>query len=271
VDRIVAEADHLLERGFVELNLISQDVTWYGHDRRDRANLPALLRALGRIGGKFWIRLLYGHPSHVTDKLLDAIGEVPQVVLYLDLPIQHSDAQLLRAMGRGRTVRDVRGLGPRIRAVLPDVVLRTTCLVGFPGETEAQFRHLVDYVRRTEFDHLGVFVFSPEEGTRAVRMHGQVDREVAETRRAELMQVQKDIADRKAASLVGTEAEVLLERPQSGDGRLWIGRSARQAPEVDGEVVISGTRNAKPGTFIHVRYTGQHDYDMKALATHARP
>ena len=266
VDRVVREAGQLLERGFVELNLISQDVTYYGRDLNDGGGLPALLRALGRIGGKFWIRLLYGYPSHVTDALIEAIADVPQVVPYLDVPIQHSHPDMLRAMRRANTVRHVAELPARLRAALPDVALRTTCLLGFPGETEQHFEHLLRYAGDVRFDHLGAFVFSPEEDTPAFDMSGPPSREEAEERRERLLLLQQDIVAERTATLVGEEADLLLEQP-SRKGATWVGRTARQAPEVDGETLVSRVpRTKRPGEFIRVRYTSQSGYDMRATA-----
>ena len=268
IERVVREAEQLLGEGFRELDLISQDVTAYGHDRRDGTDLPALLRALGRIGGRFWIRLLYGYPSGVTDRLIAAIAEVPQVCRYLDVPVQHSHPEMLRAMRRAGTADTVRDLAVRWRRLVPGLVLRTTCLVGFPGETDGHFDHLLNYVREAEFDHLGVFVFSPEEGTTAFDMASRPPQETAERRRERLLLAQKEIVDRKLAALVGSEGEVILDRrgPESG-ARRWLARSARQAPEVDGVVrVRSAPDAARAGDFVRVRYTSALDYDMNAAA-----
>lgn len=265
MEAVVREAESLLDRGFRELDLISQDVTSYGRDRTDGSDLPGLLRALGRLRGEFWIRLLYGYPSHVTDALLEAMAGTPSVCRYLDLPIQHSHPAILKAMGRAETVIPVQELATRIRRALPGAVLRTTCLVGFPGETQEHFEHLLAFVKDAEFDHLGAFVFSPEEGTAAFGMPELPARDVAEERRDRLMQTQQTIVDRKAASLVGTEDRVLLERPVAGKQAVWRGRSYRQAPEVDGDVFVKGaSRDAQPGGFVRVRYTAAAGYDMKA-------
>jgi len=277
----VREAEHLLESGFRELVLISQDVTSYGRDLPN-ADLPRLIRALGRIGGTFWIRLLYGFPSRVTDDLLETMAAVPQVCHYLDLPIQHSHPQILQAMRRARTVRHVHHMAARLREAMPDIALRTTCLVGFPGETEEHFRHLVEFVRRTEFDHLGVFVFSPEEDTAAARLLARPPRKLAEERRRRLLTAQKEIVDRMAAARTGEQTTVLLERPvgrpaRRPDGTLadadpqraewWVGRAPRQAPEVDGETLVSGIGpKTEACDFVAVRYTGFADYDMLAAA-----
>lgn len=259
---VVQEAESLLASGIRELNLISQDTTRYGCDLED-ADLPRLLRALAGIGGRFWIRLLYGHPAHLTDELLETMAEIPQVCRYLDVPIQHSHPDILRTMHRAGLAGAVRSFPERARRRLPGVTLRTTCLVGFPGESAAHFDDLKSFIRATEFDHLGVFAFSPEEGTAAHDLPHPVPRAVAVRRRAQLMRVQQEIAFRKTHSAAGTAASVLLLRP--GRGGTWIARSAGQAPEVDGVTLLRGVgAQAKPGKFVKVRHTGGEGYDLCA-------
>lgn len=264
---IVREAESLLGRGFKELSLISQDITSYGRDLDGQLSLPALLRELSALGGKFWIRLLYGYPSFVTDELLETMASLPQVCHYLDLPVQHSHPEILKMMGRTETVESVRNLPARIRKYMPDAAIRTTCLVGFPGETDEYFKNLLEFVREGRFDHLGVFAYSPEEGTRALDLPGRPARELAEERRGILMQEQKKIVKKKADSLVGRETEVLLERVAGEKKKFntWLARSPRQAPEVDGITIVEKvSKSLKPGSFIKVRYTGHDDYDMIA-------
>ena len=261
---IVAEVESLLERGVREVNLISQDTTGYGLDCKTGGKLPELLHALGRIGGTFWIRLLYGYPARVNEALLDAIAATPQVCRYLDVPVQHSHPDVLRAMGRSETVRAVRRLPEVARERLPGVTLRTTCLVGHPGETGECFRHLLDYVQQAQFDRLGAFAFSAEEGTPAKAMPGQVAATVARSRRDMLMEVQQAIVQDHAAKLVGKREMVLVEKRASTQG-VWIGRSARHAPEVDGEVHVSGLGSGEhAGSFVSVEYTAVDGYDMRA-------
>ncbi len=262
---IVREAETLLGQGIRELNLISQDTTRYGHDLKDGTDLPELLRQLGRIGGKFWIRLLYGHPAWLSDELLDTMGAIPQVCRYLDIPIQHANPDVLKAMKRPGAAAAVREFPDRARNRLPGVVLRTTCLVGFPGETVAQFNDLVRFVRETEFEHLGVFAFSPEETTAAATLPRQVSAAAGQRRRDTLMAVQQEIAFRKARARRGQSDEVLLLHPARKD--LWQARSRGQAPEVDGQVLVRGAGpKARQGAVIPVRYTGCAGYDLKADA-----
>ena len=265
VRSILAEAESLLENGFAELNLISQDITSYGRDRRDGSSLARLVRELGAIGGTFWIRLLYGYPSRVTDELLGVMAETDQVCRYLDVPVQHSHPDMLRAMARAGTAASIRRLPQRARAAMPDIALRTTCLVGFPGEKKAHFEHLLAYLQEMQFDHVGAFTYSPEEKTAAYRLPRRPGMRVAEDRRRELMFAQKEIVDRKTAALVGSETDVLLEHLAEDNPHLWIGRSPRFAPQVDGRIFLEKVRkSAVPGTFVRARYTQPFDYDMKA-------
>ena len=259
------EAESLLERGVRELDLIAQDVTAYGRDRRDGSSLPALLRELGRIGGRFWIRLLYAYPTSIGDELLETMASVPQVCRYLDVPVQHSAPPILRAMRRADTIPAVAGVAARARRIMPDIALRTTCLVGFPGETEESFEHLLDYARRTQFDHLGVFVFSPEEGTPAARLPHRPGARAAERRRDRLLRAQRRIVNRKAAARVGTETDVLVDRPAAQPRGIAVCRSQREAPEIDGVVLVRGLPLDTPaGAFVRVRVAAVRGYDMEA-------
>lgn len=266
LDRIVREAEWLLSRGFRELNVVAQDSTAYGTDCEDGASLPVLLRRLGRLGGKFWIRVLYGYPARVTEDLLAAMAEVPQVCHYLDIPIQHSHSAVLQAMGRADTVEFIPKLAERVRRVLPDVTLRTTCITGFPGETRERFEHLLRFARETEFDHVGVFVFSPEEGTPAFGLRPRPSSREAERRRERLLALQRQIVEQKAHRRVGEKCEVLLEKPAPQGSGTWLARSYREAPEVDGLIRV---RNVAPGLragdFIRVRLTASRGYDMDAV------
>lgn len=266
IGKIVREAETLLESGIRELNLISQDVTFYGQDLGPRTSLPALLQALAKIGGRFWVRLLYGYPAHVSDELLETMAAIPQMCRYLDVPIQHSHPDILRAMQRADTVSHVETLVVRARAVMPDISLRTTCLVGFPGETDTHFQHLLDYLQRNRLDHVGAFTFSPEEGTPAAALPARPAPEEAEERCARLMREQASIVKERARARVGKEEEVLLERPHAEGHTVWIARSRREAPEADGEIFVEKARAPRTGTFCRVRHIEALDYDMRATA-----
>jgi ribosomal protein S12 methylthiotransferase len=262
---IVKEAEGLLSRGYHELNLIAQDVTFYGSDLGGNNNLPNLLRKIGRIGGKFWIRLLYGYPAHVGDDLLAAMAEIPQVCHYLDLPVQHCSARILQMMGRGGNENALRTLFAKIRKMLPDITLRTTCLVGFPGETENDFARLVNFIKETAFDHLGVFVFSEEEGTRAAGLPCQVSRRIALRRRGALMRAQQKNVARKLNGLLGGIDELFIEKKKAGTRNTWIARSRRQAPEIDNTVFFRDyTCKCDQGIFVKARYVRTSGYDLIA-------
>ncbi|MBU1734087.1 MAG: 30S ribosomal protein S12 methylthiotransferase RimO [Verrucomicrobia bacterium] len=265
IKSIVAEAEDLLSRGIRELNLIAQDTTSYGLDLGARTNLPALLRALGRIGGRFWIRVLYGHPAHVTAALMDTMSVVEQVCRYLDLPIQHSDAAILRAMCRPSTAERLRRTFGYIRAALPGVTLRTTCLVGFPGETERQFRNLLAFLEEIRFDHVAVFTYSKEENTSAARLPRPVPTVEAQRRKQWLMLRQKRIVDEAAMAQIGRSDDLLVER-YDRKRRLWVARSRGQAPDVDGVVYLSvPVDGLTPGALIRGRYVAVAGYDLKAI------
>ncbi len=260
---IVSEAESLLAAGRRELVLISQDVTSYGADLGDGTDLAGLLRALDRIGGRFWIRWLYGFPSLLTDRILAAMAESPRVCRYVDVPIQHSHPDILRAMRRAGTAGAVAALPGRARSFMPDVALRTTCLLGFPGEREEHVRHLLDTIEQAAFDHLGAFVFSPEEGTPAFDLPGRPSLAAARKRRERVMLAQQRVVARRGKALVGAEAELLLERPVGKKPGEWTGRTAREAPEVDGEVRVKDVPAAcRAGDFVRIRYTRPSGYDM---------
>ena len=263
VDDIVAEAGELLVSGVRELDVVAQDVTAYGRDRRGGGRLPELLRALDGFGGKYWTRILYGYPSYVDDALLDCFASLKHLCRYIDIPIQHSHPDILRAMRRADTVPHVASLPSRLRAACPGIAVRTTCLVGFPGETEEHFRHLCEYVRETRFDALGVFAFSCEEGTAAAGMPNQVPAEVAAERRDRLMRIQRSVQREAAGARVGAKARAMLLKPASR-GR-WVARTEWQAPDVDGVTFVTGCGpNAAPGDFVRVEIGGVRGYDLSA-------
>lgn len=264
---IVAEAEDLLARGLRELVLVSQDTTLYGCDLPRGGELPGLLRELGGIGGRFWIRLLYGHPAHVTMPLIEAVRDIPQVCKYLDLPVQHSHPAMLRAMRRGDGgLFKVAEMPAFLRSQIPGLTLRTTCLTGYPGETPSRFRHLLAYVEESRFDRLGVFAYSPQSGTHACGLPGQVAGRTAEARRARLMELQRHIVRDINGKLRGLREEILILRKTAGSEAGWTGRSARHAPDIDGEVRVRGLPAGRDwtGEFVQARYTAVRGYDMEA-------
>ena len=263
LESIVAEAESLASQGVREIILISQITTNYGVDLYGKPMLAELLIELGKVDVP-WIRIHYAYPTGLTPAVLAAIRDTPNVLPYLDLPLQHSHPEILRAMNRPWQGRVNDAIIERIKQELPQAVLRTTFIVGFPGETEEHFQHLVDFVKRHQFDHVGVFTFSPESETPAYTMENQVPPEIAEERRDILMQVQQPIADAKNSSCVGKQVDVLIEQEHPGTG-LLVGRSARFAPEVDGLVYVRG--EAALGSIVSVNITAADVYDLYGEVT----
>ena len=268
---IVAEARQLAAQGVQELVLISQITTNYGLDLAGKPQLAELLRALGEVEIP-WVRVHYAYPTGLTEAVLAAYREVPNVLPYLDLPLQHSHPEVLKAMNRPWQADVTGGVLARIREQLPDAVLRTTFIVGYPGETEEHFQHLLEFVAEQQFDHVGVFTFSPEEGTPAAALPNPVPAAVAQERKDRLMALQQPIAAARNAAWVGRIVDVLIEQEHPGTGEM-IGRCARFAPEVDGEVRVQpgdGGLSAAPGTMVPVRITGADTYDLIGTVVGAR-
>jgi ribosomal protein S12 methylthiotransferase len=262
IESIEREASVLADQGIREINLVAQDVTSYGLDLQDGTNLTRLLDRLRRIEKLTWIRLLYAYPDGVSLELLRQIRESERLCNYLDVPIQHIDEHVLHRMGRSARRGYIERLVGIIRKEIPGVYLRTTLMVGFPGETEAQFSELSDFVQRVCFDRLGVFQFSPQEGTRAARMRHQVPTHVKRRRFDRLMTAQQEISLRRHKHLVGKKVVVLVEGRDPRDG-VMKGRMESQAPDVDGQVTIIGP-DVSPGDMVRVRVTRAHPYDLEA-------
>jgi ribosomal protein S12 methylthiotransferase len=263
IPSLVAEAERLVAEGVVELNLISQDSTAYGRDLRDGSELGGLLRALAAVDRLEWIRLHYAYPIGLPKGLLEAMADEPKIVKYLDMPLQHASGPMLKAMRRGVTREGQERILERIRKHVPDVTLRTTFIVGFPGETDADFRELMDFVEAQQFDHVGVFTYFREEGTPAAEMDGQVPDDVKEARQKELMKLQKKISRKKLRSLVGKTVPVLIEGVSEESEVLLRGRTDRQAPEVDGMVYVANApEHVRVGEIRMLRVTKAGDYDL---------
>ncbi len=263
IESIVAEAHQLAQQGVQELILISQITTNYGLDLYGKPRLADLLLALGDVEIP-WIRVHYAYPTGLTPEVLAAYREVPNVLPYLDLPLQHSHPEVLRAMNRPWQADVNARLLDQIRSRLPDAILRTTLIVGFPGETEAQFDHLAGFLERERFDHVGIFTFSPEEGTAAATLPNAVEDEIAIARKDKLMTLQQPISAALNASWIGRTVDVLVEQHNPSTGEM-IGRCARFAPEVDGEVLVQPGDNGlqvNPGTMVPVQITGADIYDL---------
>jgi ribosomal protein S12 methylthiotransferase len=258
IESIVAEAEQLASEGVQEIILISQITTNYGLDLYGEPRLAELLRALGKVEVP-WIRMHYAYPTGLTPKVIEAIQETPNVIPYLDLPLQHSHPEILRAMNRPWQGRVNDGIIERIKAALPNAVLRTTFIVGFPGETEEHFQHLLQFVERHEFDHVGVFTFSAEEGTAAATLPNPISQAVMDDRRDAIMTLQQPISLKRNRAEIGKVVDVLIEQENPETGEL-IGRSLRFAPEVDGLVYVQG--EARLGTIVPVAITDADIYDL---------
>lgn len=258
IESIVAEAEQLAAEGVQEIILISQITTNYGLDLYGEPKLDQLLRALGKVDVP-WIRMHYAYPTGLTPKVIAAIQETPNVLPYLDLPLQHSHPEVLRAMNRPWQAGVNDSVIERIKRAIPNAVLRTTFIVGFPGETEKHFEHLLQFVKRHEFDHVGVFTFSPEEGTPASSLPNQLPQDIMDARRDALMAAQQPISLRKNQESVGKVVDVLIEQEHPETSEL-IGRCARFAPDVDGLVYVQG--NARLGSIVPVAITGADIYDL---------
>ncbi|MEN9253016.1 MAG: 30S ribosomal protein S12 methylthiotransferase RimO, partial [Thermostichales cyanobacterium BF3_bins_165] len=258
MESIVQEAQQLAAEGVQELILISQITTNYGLDRYGEPRLAELIRALGTVPIP-WVRMLYAYPTGLTPKVLQAMAESPNFLPYLDLPLQHSHPEVLRRMNRPWQAQINERLLERVRDFLPQATLRTTLIVGFPGETEEQFQHLLDFVQAQQFDHVGVFTYSAEPGTPAATFPDQVPPEVMAARRDELMRLQQGISFRRNRAQVGRVVPVLLEQENPATGE-FIGRSPRFAPDVDGQVYVRGT--GRLSSLVPVRITRAEPYDL---------
>ncbi len=275
VESVVAEARQLVKEGVKELNLISQDTTFFGMDTwEQRPNprtpvdssrgtaLTTLLRELNAIEGDFWIRLLYTHPAHWSDELIRTIAECPKVARYIDIPLQHISDHMLGLMQRETSSATIRDLVKRIRAGIPGIAIRTTFIVGFPGETDADVDELCGFIRETRFERLGVFQYSQEEGTRAAKMDNQIPRRTKQARWHRVMKLQKEIAAEVSHSSVGRTLKVLVEEP-------GVARGEADAPDIDGRIYLPIT--VPVGDFTHVEITGYEDYDLLALPAGVKP
>ncbi len=261
MEDILLEAEGLAAGGARELILVAQDTTRYGEDLYGELRLPTLLRALAEIEGLRWLRLLYCYPDAVTDELIEAIAEEPKVVKYIDLPLQHADDRILRAMGRRGGQAELRALLERLRKRVPGITIRTTFLTGFPGEDDAAFEALSAFVEEQRFDRLGVFAFSPQEGTPAFDMEGQVEPGAAARRADILMEQQNSIALENAEAKIGQTIEVVVE-DYDGYTDSYTGRSAQDAPEIDGLVYFTSPLQLEDGEFAKVKIFGMKEYDL---------
>lgn len=260
-DSIIKEAAGMIERGVKEINLIAQDTTMYGRDLKRKFYLEDLLERLLKIPGAGWIRLLYSHPDRISRHLLDLLEAENAICPYLDVPLQHTNEKILKAMGRGMKSESPWELIERIRSRAPNLSLRSTLMVGFPGETDAIFEELYRFVKEAGFDHLGTFIYSREKGTPAARMGNRVERKVAEERYLALMKLQAEISEGKNQRMIGKRVTILNEGYNPETDLLLKGRTDRMAPEVDGQVLINKGQG-RVGDFVQVRVTEAHTYDL---------
>lgn len=261
MEDVVAEAEWLAEHGVTEIVVIAQDTTRYGEDLYGKAMLPELLKRLCKIDGLKWIRTLYAYPERITDELIGVIRDEEKLVKYLDIPLQHCNGQILKRMNRHGDKETLCELIAKIRSEIPDIIIRTTLVAGFPGETEEQFEELVDFVKEVKFERLGCFAYSAEEGTAAAKMDGQLDESTKEHRADIIMQEQMFISDRFNETLLGRDIEVVAE----GFDRYaecYYGRSAMDAPEIDGKIFFTCNKRPAEGEYITVHIDDTLDYDL---------
>jgi ribosomal protein S12 methylthiotransferase len=267
IGSVVTEASLLAERGVKEINLIAQDLTAYGRERKDGTTLHGLLNEMAQIPDLIWIRLLYAYPNFLEKPLLDVIRDSDKICKYLDIPFQHISRSLLRRMRRGKSGSEVREALEQLREAIPALTVRTSLIVGFPGETEADFEELLNFVEETKFDRLGIFKYSEEEGTAAAKLDGKVSEEEKENRWQELMELQAEISRKKNEALIGSIQRVMIEGTEQDSGKL-AGRTQAHAPEVDGFVYVEGCDAQRKGNLprsgelIDVKITGALDYDL---------
>ena len=261
MEYLLEQARYLADNGTKELILVAQETTVYGTDIYGKKALPELLRKLCRIDGLEWIRILYCYPEEITDELIQVIKEEPKICKYLDMPIQHSSDNILKRMGRRTTRQELGDVITKLRNNIPDIALRTTLITGFPGETEEDIDDLLDFVDTMEFDRLGVFTYSPEEGTPAASMTDQIPENIKEERRNRIMELQQEVSLDKSADMVGRVIPVMVEGKITDDDA-YVGRSYKDAPNVDGYVFINTNAQLMSGQIVNVSITGSMEYDL---------
>lgn len=259
--QLVEEARSLAEAGVRELVLVAQETTRYGMDLYGKKKLPGLLRELCRIPQLYWIRILYCYPEEITEELIQTIKEEKKICHYLDIPIQHASDAVLKRMGRRTDSAGIRAMVEKLRREIPDICLRTTLIAGFPQETDKDHEIMMEFVDEMEFDRLGVFTYSAEEGTPAAEMEGQIGEDVKEERRDAIMELQQEIAYEKAVDMIGRELYAMVEG-KVADEDAYVARTYKDAPNVDGYLFIRTARSLMSGDFVKVRITGSHEYDL---------
>lgn len=261
MERLVKEAEELAEQGVKELILVAQETTLYGRDLYGEKSLHVLLRRLCEVKGIRWIRILYCYPEEIDENLIRVMKEEPKICHYLDLPIQHANDEILKRMGRRTSKKQLIDIIEKLRQEIPDITLRTTLITGFPGETKEQHEEVMEFVDEMEFDRLGVFTYSPEEDTPAASMPDQIPEEVKEDRQAEIMELQQDIVFVQAEDMIGQEVLVMIEG-KVADENAYVGRTYKDAPNVDGLIFINTDEELMTGDFAKVKVTGALEYDL---------
>ena len=261
IEYLVNQTKKLVEGGVKEIILVAQETTLYGVDLYGKKSLPKLLHNLGLIEGLEWIRILYCYPEEINDELIEAIKNEPKVCHYLDMPIQHASDNILKRMGRRTSKQELTDIVAKLRREIPDIALRTTLITGFPGETDADHEEVMQFIDECEFDRLGVFTYSREEDTVAAQMPDQIDEEIKEKYRDELMQLQQEISADRSAAMIGRIVRVMIEGFIPEDNT-YVGRSYKDAPNVDGLVFVECDRELMSGDFIDVKITGSTEYDL---------
>lgn len=261
IEYLVNQTKKLVEGGVKEIILVAQETTLYGVDLYGKKSLPKLLHNLGLIEGLEWIRILYCYPEEINDELIEAIKNEPKVCHYLDMPIQHASDNILKRMGRRTSKQELTDIVAKLRREIPDIALRTTLITGFPGETDVDHEEVMQFIDECEFDRLGVFTYSREEDTVAAQMPDQIDEEIKEKYRDELMQLQQEISADRSAAMIGRIVRVMIEGFIQEDNT-YVGRSYKDAPNVDGLVFVECDRELMSGDFIDVKITGSTEYDL---------
>jgi ribosomal protein S12 methylthiotransferase len=270
IEKVVEEARELARDGVRELNLVAQDMTYYGVDLYGRPRLAELLVALEEVEGIDWIRVLYNYPNYFTDELYEVLGSARKVLPYLDMPLQHINDRMLKVMNRRHTRAETEAIVERLRRTMPGLVLRTTFIVGFPGETEAEFEELLAYVESTRFERLGVFPYSFEPDTPAAKLPDHLPAEVKNERRDRVMAAQQPIAFAFNRGLVGKTLDVLIDGPAPEAKNLWVGRTFADAPDVDGLTYVQGS-HLEPGDLVSCEIVEAAGYDLIARAEATPP
>lgn len=262
IESLVKEAQILADKGVRELILIAQDTSLYGKDLYGEQKLHVLLQEISKIEDIKWIRILYCYPENVYDELIDEMASNPKVLHYLDMPVQHTNDRILKLMGRRSTGDKIKDTVNRLRAKMPDMCIRTTLITGFPTETQEEFESVIDFMKEVKFDRLGVFTYSPEEGTPACRMDGQIDEEIKAQRKESIMEAQMEISAELGQKFVGKTLEVIVEGKIEDEDDLYCGRSFRDCYEIDGFVFFKSSEELIAGDFYNIKITSAGDYDL---------